>query len=120
MSDCLWASLWLSKDHEEFNRVAVNKSFPRTLVFMESVQRQAQTLINRKDTYNMQVSQDWKTFRWSRITLLSDTATEWIRMKVHVCSNNTLRVLESQIQIHPTIGQQSLMRCGTKTEWTKN
>ena len=39
-SDCLlWASLWLSKDHEGFKRVAVNKSFLRTLIFIESVQR---------------------------------------------------------------------------------
>ena len=35
----------------------------------------------------MQVSQDWKTFRWSRITLLSDAAAKLIRMmKVHVFS----------------------------------
>ena len=32
-SDCLWASLWLSKDHEEFKRVAMKNSFPITLFF---------------------------------------------------------------------------------------
>ena len=60
-SDCLWeASFWQSKDHEEFKRVALNRSFPRTQVLTQSVQRQVQALMERKDAYNMQVLQDWK------------------------------------------------------------
>ena len=51
-----------------------------------------QTLIERKDAHSMQVSQDWKTFRWSRMTLLSNSAAELIRMRVHVASDFTLSV----------------------------
>ena len=29
-SDCLWASSWLAKDHEDFKRMAMNGSFRRT------------------------------------------------------------------------------------------
>ena len=83
-SDCLRASFWLSNDHEEFNQAAMNKHCARTQVLTQSVQRQVQTLIELKDAYKMQVLQDWRTFRWSRITLLSDPAATMIRMKVHV------------------------------------
>ena len=60
--------------------------------FKSPVQRQVQTLIERKDAYNMQVSQDWKTFRWSRIALLGDPAAKLNRMKVHLLSDSTLCV----------------------------
>ena len=70
-SDCLWASSCLTKDHEDFKRMAMNKSFPTTQGVILSVQRQVKTLIDRKDAKNMQILQDWKTFRWSRITLLT-------------------------------------------------
>ena len=89
-SDCLWPSFWLRKDHEEFKRVAMNKSCPRTHVLIQSVQRRVQTLIERKDVYNVQVLQDWRTFRRSRITLLSDPAAKLIRMKVLVFWISTL------------------------------
>ena len=81
--------LWLSKDHEEFKRVAMNKNFPKTQVLIQSVQRPVQTLIEPKDAYNIQVSQDRKTFLASR---MSNAATELIRMKVHVYSDSTLCV----------------------------
>ena len=69
------------------------QKFPKERRFCTlSGQRQVQTLTERRDAYNMQVSQDWKTFRWSRITLLSDTAGKLIRMKVHVFSDSTLCV----------------------------
>ena len=38
-------------------------------------------LTDRKETYNVQILQDWKTFRWSRITVLSDPVAKLIRMK---------------------------------------
>ena len=82
----------LSMDHEEFKRVTMNKSVPSTQVLIQSVQRQVHTLFERIDTYMMQVLQDWKTFRWSRITLLSDPAAKLMRMKVHVFSDSTLCV----------------------------
>ena len=41
------------------------------------MQRQVRTFTERKDAYNMQVSQDWKTFRWSRTMLLSDPAANF-------------------------------------------
>ena len=72
--------------------MATNKSFPQTQVLIQTMQRQVQTLIERKDSYMMQVSQDWKTFRWSRTTLLSNPAAKLIRMKVHVFSDSTLCV----------------------------
>ena len=37
----------------------MNKSFPRTQVLIQSVQRQVQTLTVRRDAYNMKVLQDW-------------------------------------------------------------
>ena len=68
------------------------KRFTRTPDFMQSVQRQVQTLIEGTAAYNMQISQDWQTFRWSSITLLGDTASKLIRMKVHVFPDSTLCV----------------------------
>ena len=72
--------------------MAMNKSFPRTQDLTQSAQRQVQTLMERKDSHNRQVLQDWNTFRGSTITLLSDPATELVRMKVHVFSDSTLCV----------------------------
>ena len=70
--------------------MAMSRSFPRTHDSIQSVQRKVQTLVERKDAYNMQIVHAWNTFRWSRITLLSDPAAELIRMKVHVFSDSTL------------------------------
>ena len=51
------------------------------------------TLIVHKDSFNVRILQDWTTFRWSIITLLSDhPAAKLIRMKVHVFSDFTLCV----------------------------
>ena len=83
---------WLSKDHEEFKRVAMNKSFATTQVLVQSMQRQVQALIDRTDADNMQVFQDWKTFRWSRTKLLSDPAAKLIRMNSRVLSDSTMCV----------------------------
>ena len=59
----------------------------------KSVQRQVQTLIKRKDAYNMQVLQDWKTFRRSRLTFLSDPSTKTDQDESpHVLSDSTLCV----------------------------
>ena len=65
------------------------KSFPRTQEGIQSVQRLVLTLIERADAYNMKVLQHWKTFRWSRHTLLRDPASKLIRMNVHVVSDFT-------------------------------
>ena len=51
---------------------------------MQSLQRHGKILIDLKDAYNMQILQDWNTFRWSRITLLSAPATKLIRMKTRL------------------------------------
>ena len=40
----------------------------------------------------MHILQDWNTFRWSRLTLLTDPAANLIRMKVHVLSDSSLCV----------------------------
>ena len=40
----------------------------------------------------MRILQDWNTFQWSRITLLSDPAAKLIRMKGHVFSDSTMCV----------------------------
>ena len=47
----------------------MNKRFSGTQDLTQSVQRQVNILIDRKDAYNMQILQDWSTFRWSRNTL---------------------------------------------------
>ena len=75
-----------------------------------------QTLIARTDAYKMEVSQDWKTFPWSRISLLSHPAAGW----KSACSQILRGVLESRIQIHPAHGQQTWMMYGTNTDLTKN
>ena len=54
----------LQKDGDE-------KIIPRTQDLIVTVQRQVKTLIDHKDTYNMQIL---NTFRLSRISLLSDPA----------------------------------------------
>ena len=48
-SDCLGASSWHTQDHEDFKRMAMNKSFPRKKDFTLAAQRQVKTLIERKD-----------------------------------------------------------------------
>ena len=48
--------------------------------------RAVQTPIDRKAAHNMLVLQDWKTFGWSRITLLSGPTAKKIGMKAHVFS----------------------------------
>ena len=110
----------LSTDHEEFKRVTMNESFPSTQVLIQSVQRQVQTLFERIDTYMMQVLQDWKTFRWSRITLLDDPAAKLIRMKFHVFSDCTFVRLRSRIQIHPMIGKQRRRTHGTNMDLSEH
>ena len=96
----LWLSSWLTKDLEDFKRMAMRTNVPKDTRFdtvchmrskaigclikkmIQSVRRHVNILIDGKDAYNMQVFQDWNTFRWSRITLLSDPAAKLIRMKV--------------------------------------
>ena len=63
------------KDHEYFKRMAMNRSFPRTQDSIQSVQGQVKALIGCKDAYNMQIFQDWSTFRWPRITILQQNVT---------------------------------------------
>ena len=41
-SACLRASFWLSKDHKDLKRMAMNRSFPSTQDLMQSVQQQVQ------------------------------------------------------------------------------
>ena len=52
------------------------------------MQREVRTLIECKDACNLQVLQDWTTFRWSWISLLSHPAAELIRMNVHLESRS--------------------------------
>ena len=42
--------------------MAMNERLPRTQGLLKSLQQKMQTLIERKDAYNLQVLQDWKTF----------------------------------------------------------
>ena len=93
----------------------MNESFPRIQDLIQSVQRQMQTMIQRKDVYNMQIWQDWNTFRWSRITLLNDSAAKLITMKVHVFSDSQLCVGVS-IQIHRIMEQQNWRILGTNMD----
>ena len=39
-SDCLWASFWLTQGHEDFKRMVMNESFPRTPDLIQSAQPQ--------------------------------------------------------------------------------
>ena len=130
-----------TEDNEDFKRMAMNKSFPRTQDWIQSAQRQVKTLIDRQDAYNMQVLQDWNTFRWSRITLLSGPAAKLFRMKDHVFSDSTLCVGVSdpdpsnywatccwmfRLTVHRRshhsnrIGQQNCKMYGTNMDLTNN
>ena len=53
-------SSWPAKDSEDFKRMAINKSVPRTQDLTQSEQRQMKTLIERRD--NMEPLQDRSTF----------------------------------------------------------
>ena len=88
----LWASSGNTKDHEDLKRMAKNRSYPCTHDLIQSGQRQVKTPIGRQNVYMLQFLQDWNTFRWSRILLLGDPAANFIRMKVHVFSDPTLRL----------------------------
>ena len=52
----------------------MNKSFPKTQALIQSVQRQVQKLVDSNMVYNVKVTQDWHTLRWSRITWVNDPA----------------------------------------------
>ena len=69
----------------------MNDSFPKTQDLTQSVLRQMEVLIDRKDAYNVQILQDGYTFRRSRIMLLNDPAAKLIRMRVHEFADSTLR-----------------------------
>ena len=66
-SSSLWASSWLTKEHEDFKRMVMKRGFPRT-----------QNLT-----------------RVQRLTLLSGPAAKLIRIKVHVFSDSTMCVAVS-------------------------
>ena len=70
----------------------MHSGVPRTQDLIRSVQRRVKSLIERQDAYNVQILQDWNTFRWSRMLLLSGPAAKLIKMKVHVFSDSTLCV----------------------------
>ena len=57
----------------------------RTQDSIQSVQRQVR---NIDRSHNMQIFQEWNTFRGSRSTLLSDPAAKLIRIKAHVFSDS--------------------------------
>ena len=48
----------LTKDHEDFKKMAMNQSFPRTQELIQSVQRQSETLSDRTYEYNIFVGQE--------------------------------------------------------------
>ena len=73
-------------------RMAMNRNFQGRKDLIQCVQRQVKTLIDRTDAYSMQKVHGWKTFHWSRNTMLSDPAAKLIRMEVHVYSDATMRV----------------------------
>ena len=56
----------------------------------ESVQRQVKISIDRRDAHNMQILQDWNTYRRSKITLLNHPAAKLINMRVRLFSDSTL------------------------------
>ena len=48
-SDCLWAPFWLSMDHEDFNRVAMNPSSPKNTSFYTVLATTSASTDDRKD-----------------------------------------------------------------------
>ena len=105
---------------EDFKRTARNNSFPRTQDFTQSVQRQVQKLIERKDAHNMPVSQDWNNISFVKNYVAEKSRTRIEQDESPTCPQILHGVLESQIQIHPTIGQPMRTRYGTNTDLTKN
>ena len=63
-SDCFWASPWRPDDHEEFERMVTNKSFPRTQDLIQSVQRQENIdrSLNPKNNKNRKIQKN-KNFK---------------------------------------------------------
>ena len=66
-TDCLWASSWPTNDHEDFKRMMMEESFPRTHDLIQPVQRQVKIMIGRNDAENMQILQEWNILRCSTI-----------------------------------------------------
>ena len=91
----LMASSWLTKDHEDFRRIAVGERFPRTKDLIQSVQRQVKIQIGRKDAYNMQISQDRTHFDCQEFRCWVIQQQNWWASMV-TCSQNWTWSLESR------------------------
>ena len=72
-SDCLWALFWPSKDHEEFRRVAMNKSSAQHTSF-NGVRAATSTEADRSQS----------CMHYAGIAGLENPAAKLIKMKVHV------------------------------------
>ena len=68
--------------------MAMNKKY-QNIKFITVRVTTSESTDRTQSAYNMQVLQDWYTFHWSRMPLLSDPAAKLIRMKVHVFSDAT-------------------------------
>ena len=67
----------------------MNHLFLYTQFLLEAVQERVKELtgMQKPPELNVITSQDWKTFRWGRLTLIDDPPAEIIRMRVDVLSD---------------------------------
>ena len=79
---------WLTKDHEDFNWIAMNKKFPKNERF-DTVRTTTSANIDRMQrcTQDLNTSKTENTFRWEQSSKQTLTG-----MKVHVFSDSTLCV----------------------------
>ena len=111
-NDCLWGSPRITR---RWTEVSQEYQF-----LIQSVQRQVQTLIER-----MRCTKNAGIAVLGKILLVTNYVAELSSSKTDqdespTCSQILRCVLESRIQIHPTIGQQIWIKYRTNTELTNN
>ena len=120
-SDCLWDSSWLTKDHEHFKRNGDEQEFPKNTRFDtvcastgKNIQR-SQRRIHHANIAGSGTHFDGQELRCWKIQQQKNVQDEKF-----TCSWISHCVLESQIQIHLTVGQQNWMMYGTNMDLSKN
>ena len=79
--------------HNESRRLqkktAMNKIFQRRTIWWNRTTTK-ENIDQPRNACNVQILQNLNTFRWSRMTLMNDPSTRWIKIKIHVFSDSTL------------------------------
>ena len=94
MNDCMWASFSISAEYEQYKSLAMNQELSHTQVLVEAVKIGIQDLVDldMRAAISVATSQDWKTFRWLRLTLINDPLGDMICTRIREFSDSVLCV----------------------------